>query len=172
MNNRLGKFAFGSRRKSNLAVVTTSVNRSPSTPPAANSSVTSLQPQQPPMNQPANGLGRPPSYSYGPNAGRPHTPQVPGQTQAAQHPHPGHPPPIDTRQQYPGTNPNMGAPQPPGYGGTYGQPQPPMQQPLGNYGPLRPVEVPGQAANKAQLIVGIDFVRGIPEVEIITVLSQ
>jgi hypothetical protein len=53
----------------------------------------------------------------------------------------------------------MGPPQPPGYGGAYTQQQAPVPQPLGQYGQLRPVaEAPGEARNKAQLIVGIDFV--------------
>jgi hypothetical protein len=107
------------------------------------------------MNPQPNGLGRPPSYS-GYNAGRPQSPMPPQNQQTVAH----HPPPIDTSQRYQGTNPTMGPPQPPGYGGAYNQPQAPVPQPLGPYGQLRPVaEAPAEARNKAQLIVGIDFVR-------------
>lgn len=98
-------------------------------------------------------LGRPPSYSYNNAAGRPTSPMPPVQQQMAHHP-----PPINTTGQY---APQQGVQQPPGYGGGgYGQPlpQPALQQlPYGQH--ARPAEVEGGGRSKAQLIVGIDFVR-------------
>jgi len=152
MSTRFQKFGFGSKRKSNIQTAIVATNGTPATTPPPNSSTTSLP--QSSMNPQPNGLGRPPSYSNY-NAGRPQSPMPPQNQQVAAH----HPPPIDTSQRYPGTNPTMGAPQPPGYGGAYGQQPAPVPQPLGQYGPMRPVaEAPGEARNKAQLIVGIDFV--------------
>jgi len=73
-----------------------------------------------------------------------------------------HPAPIDTRQGYVGGAPQLGPPQPPGYGGGYNPmaPQPGIQHMTGNqFGPGgRPAEVEGAGRSKAQLIVGIDFV--------------
>jgi hypothetical protein len=119
-----------------------------------------------------NQLGRPPSYTYAP----------PNQLAGGQPQHPGRnspmpPPPINT-----------GAGQPVGYPPPqmYGQPGPPQGPPQGPPGyppqgayapyptapppavPYRPaaaaaaVEVDGGAKNKAQLIVGIDFVSSSP----------
>lgn len=53
------------------------------------------------------------------------------------------------------------AQQPPGYGGAgYGQAMQPHPQQMGQYGQhMRPAEVEGGNRSKAQLIVGIDFVR-------------
>jgi hypothetical protein len=152
MSTRFQKFGFGSKRKSNVQTAIVATNGTPATTPPPNSSTTSLP--QSSMNPQPNGLGRPPSYS-GYNAGRPQSPMPPPNQQVAAH----HPPPIDTSQRYPGTNPTMGQPQPPGYGGAYGQQPAPGPQQLGQYGQMRPVaEAPGEARNKAQLIVGIDFV--------------
>ena len=102
-------------------------------------------------------LGRPPSYSYNTAAGRPTSPLPPlgGQQQHMAH----YPPPINTGQGHVGANPNLGPPQPPGYGGGgYGQPgaPQPLQYQQGIYN--RPAEVEGAGRSKAQLIVGIDFV--------------
>lgn len=110
------------------------------------------------MNQPGV-PGRPPSYSYNNVAGRPQSPMPPpGQNQMAHHP-----PPIDTSRGYGAPAQQLGPPQPPGYGGAYGQqpmaPQPGMQHMANQYGPARPAEVEGGGRSKAQLIVGIDFVR-------------
>ncbi|KAK5081577.1 hypothetical protein LTR05_007708 [Lithohypha guttulata] len=164
MSSRLKSFGFGSKRKSNVNLPTSSgsgtsvalPSQSPNgstsvanTPPPANSSQTSLTP----MNQP--GLGRPPSYQYSNVAGRPQSPMPPpsGQ-QVASH----HPPPIDTSRGFVGANPQM-AQQPPGYGGAgYGQVMQPHPQQMGQYGQhMRPAEVEGGHRSKAQLIVGIDF---------------
>ena len=152
MSTRFQKFGFGSKRKSNIQTAIVATNGTPATTPPPNSSTTSLP--QSSMNPQPNGLGRPPSYS-GYSAGRPQSPMPPAGQQVLAH----HPPPIDTSQRYQGTNPTMGPPQPPGYGGAYGQPQAPTPQPLGQYGQMRLAEAPGEARNKAQLIVGIDFVR-------------
>lgn len=107
------------------------------------------------MNQPG-APGRPPSYSYQTAQGRPQSPLPPPPNQMAHHP-----PPIDTRQGYMGGNPQLGPPQPPGYGGAYGQigPQPGIQHTTNQFPPGRPAEVEGGGRSKAQLIVGIDFVR-------------
>ena len=117
------------------------------TPQGSTSSTTSL-----PMNQNQGGLGRPPSYTYNPNAPRAASPLPPGQQMAH------HPPPINTGG-YPQGHPALtGAGQPPGYGGGYGQVAP--QPTLGQYGGRgQAVEVEGAGRSKAQLIVGIDFVR-------------
>ena len=130
------------------------------TPPPQNSSQTSLPPS---MN--SQQLGRPPSYSYNNGAGRPQSPMPPGQPQQQQQ-MAHHPAPIDTRQSYVGgQNPQqMGPPQPPGYGGAYGQlqgQQQPGAMPFMNAQHVagRPAEVEGAGRSKAQLIVGIDFVR-------------
>ncbi|KAI4247362.1 MAG: hypothetical protein L6R42_009647 [Xanthoria sp. 1 TBL-2021] len=179
MNSRFKQFgaSFGSKRnpnrnRDNGSTTTTNTSGAstltlaPPTngipPTAANntSSTTSL-----PMNQPQNsGLGRPPSYTYNPNAPRTQSPMPPPQQQQ-QMAH--HPPPIHTGA-YPQGHPALnGAAQPPGYGGGGGggYPQPngmhaggAPQPTLGQYqtrGP--PVEVEGAGRSKAQLIVGIDF---------------
>ncbi len=127
------------------------------TPPGSTSSTTSL-----PMNQGQNGLGRPPSYTYNPNAPRATSPMPPQQQQMAHHA----PPPINTGA-YPQGHPALGgaAQQPPGYGGGYGQSQGmgAPQPTLGQYGGRgQAVEVEGAGRSKAQLIVGIDFVRISP----------
>ena len=128
------------------------VNGAPLTPPGSTSSTTSL-----PMNPgQQTGLGRPPSYTYNPNAPRAGSPLPPPQQQQ----HMAHaPPPINTGA-YPQGHPALGggAPQPPGYGGGYGQVNAP-QPTLGQYGGRgAAVEVEGAGRSKAQLIVGIDFV--------------
>ncbi|KAI4129947.1 MAG: hypothetical protein LQ347_003563 [Umbilicaria vellea] len=133
------------------------LNGSLHTPTGSNASTTSL-----PMNQsPAqNGLGRPPSYTYNPNAPRAQSPMPPPGPQQVAH----HPPPINTNSYSHGHPAAGGAPQlPPVYGGGY-QPPNPMgggggQGPgIGQYGSRgAPVEVEGAGKSKAQLIVGIDF---------------
>ena len=74
-----------------------------------------------------------------------------------------HPPPINTGAYSQGHPALGGTSQPPGYGGGYGQGQSmgAPQPTLGQYGGGRgqAVEVEGAVRSKAQLIVGIDFVR-------------
>ena len=116
------------------------------TPPGSTSSTTSL-----PMNAGQQGLGRPPSYTYNPNAPRAASPLPPQQSMTHA------PPPINTGG-YPQGHPALGG-QPPGYGGGYGGG---MQPTLGNYGGRsNAVEVEGAGRSKAQLIVGIDFVSAV-----------
>jgi hypothetical protein len=152
VSNRLKTFGFSKRKNSVNNQTTnhltpTSTNGIASTPPQ-NSSQTSL-----PMNQQPNPAGRPPSYSYNNAAGRPTSPMPPGQTQLAHHP-----PPIDTTQRFPASSPAMGPPQPPGYGGYAAHPQQVgAPHTVNQY--TRPAEVDGGGRSKAQLIVGIDFVR-------------
>ena len=169
MNSRFKGFGgFGSKRTSNTKSGPTTIQQQPSTttlnpppptngvalhtPPGSTSSTTSL-----PMNQNQNGLGRPPSYTYNPNAPRATSPMPPQQQQLAHHA----PPPINTGA-YPHGHPALsGAAQPPGYGGGYGQSQGmgAPQPTLGQYGGRgAAVEVEGAGRSKAQLIVGIDFV--------------
>ena len=166
MNSRFKNFGgFGSKRtppSRNVSVPqqpsTTTLAPSASTnglsnhtPPGSTSSTTSL-----PMNPPQNGLGRPPSYTYNPNAPRAQSP-MPPQQQVTHHP-----PPINTGA-YPQGHPALGGTsQPPGYGGGYvqGQGMSAPQPTLGQYGGRgQAVEVEGAGRSKAQLIVGIDFVR-------------
>ena len=173
MSSRFKNLGFGSKRKSNANIQTVnnlnsaavaSPNGSTSTagtPPPPNASQTSLPPMNP--NQPA-APGRPPSYSYN-SQGRPQSPMPPPQNPMAHHPAP-----IDTRAgAYVGGAPQLGPPQPPGYGGAYGHqpqlgPQPGIQHMAQQYPPgSRPAaEVEGAGRSKAQLIVGIDFVRRYP----------
>ena len=100
-------------------------------------------------------------------------PPVQPQQQQQQMAH--HPAPIDTRQSYMGgQNPQqMGPPQPPGYGGAYGQVQQQqgMQYMNAQHVAGRPAEVEGAGRSKAQLIVGIDFVRQPPTKILQTVLT-
>ena len=134
-----------------LAHTSPSTNGAVHTPQGSVSSTTSL-----PMNQNQNqsGLGRPPSYTYNPNAPRAASPLPPGQQMAH------HPPPLNTGAYPQGQHPALagGGGQPPGYGGYGGQVAP--QPTLGPYGRQgQAVEVEGAGRSKAQLIVGIDFVR-------------
>ena len=169
MTSRFKQFGdrFGSKRVNRTpnGQTTPTTNLQPAangvlhTPTGSTSSTTSL-----PMNQQQpNGLGRPPSYTYNPNAPRSQSPLPPAQQTLAHHP-----PPINTGG-YPTGHPALagGNVQPPGYGGGYAQggiqhgnaPQPT----LGGYTARggAPVEVEGAGRSKAQLIVGIDFVRRI-----------
>lgn len=171
MTSRFKQFgaSFGSKRQTNRNGNTSSQTQAPSTtnlqpapaagvvhtPTGSTSSTTSL-----PMNNQPNGLGRPPSYTYNPNAPRAQSPLPPPQQQQVAH----HPPPINTGG-YPQGHPALAGQgvQPPGYGGSYAQngihggvPQPTLA-PYGR-GPAA-VEVEGAGRSKAQLIVGIDFVR-------------
>jgi hypothetical protein len=168
MNSRLKGLGFGSKgskRKSSSPNIVTTPSNQPSlspattngtvhTPTGSTSSTTSL-----PMNN-QNGLGRPPSYTYNPNAPRAASPMPPGAQQAVSH----HPPPINTGA-YPQGHPALGgAAQPPQYAGAYAAGGAsvhggPAQPSLGQYGGRGAVEVEGAGRSKAQLIVGIDFVR-------------
>ena len=104
------------------------------------------------MNQGQNGLGRPPSYTYNPNAPRAASPLPPQQQHMAHAP-----PPINTGS-YSQGHPALGG-QPPGYGGGGGGYGQGPQSTLGQYGGRgQAVEVEGAGRSKAQLIVGIDFV--------------
>ena len=171
MNARFKQFgaSLGSKRNSNRQQPhTTSSQNSvlpasttgdaPTTPPLTTASPTRL-----PMNQgQQNGLGRPPSYTYNPHAPRSSSPLPPAGQQL-----PHHPPPINTGS-YPQGHPALnGAAQPPGYAGGYAQPNGmhgagAPQSTMGHYpGRGAPVEVEGAGRSKAQLIVGIDFVRTI-----------
>ena len=165
MNSRFKQFgaSLGSKRNPNRqahpssqnSVQPASTNGAVQTPPLSTSSTTSL-----PMNQHQNGLGRPPSYTFNPNAPRSSSPLPPATQQL-----PHHPPPINTGS-YPQGHPALnGAAQPPGYAGGYAQPNGGMhgagapQSTMGHYpGRGAPVEVEGAGRSKAQLIVGIDFV--------------
>ena len=162
MNARLRGLALGKSKRKSSGNISTQPGASPPlngvvhTPTGSNASTASL-----PMNQsPAqNGLGRPPSYTYNPNAPRTNSPMPPGQQIAAHHP-----PPINTNP-YQGHQTAGGAPQlPPVYGGGYQQPNGmggggAPGPGIGQYGSRgAPVEVEGAGKSKAQLIVGIDFV--------------
>lgn len=165
MNSRIKQFgaSFGSKRNSNRNVsnsqnssslIPAATNGASHTPTASTSSTTSL-----PMNQPQNGLGRPPSYTYNLQL-RSTSPMPPATQQTMSH----IPPPINTGA-YPSGHPALGgAAQPPSYGGAYVQPNGTHNAPqptLGQYGASRgqqAVEVEGAGRSKAQLIVGIDFV--------------
>ena len=127
----------------------------PATAPAVanegSSSTTSL-----PMNHTPNGLGRPPSYTFnpnGPNGPRATSPMPPGGQQSAPH----HPPPIQTGSYNQGHPALSNTAQPPQYAGGY---QPAHGGAPAQYGGRGNVaEVEGAGRSKAQLIVGIDFVR-------------
>ena len=139
---------------------------------ASSSSQQSLQT----MNHPGAGP-RPPSYTANYNPGGPPPPLGRMSPQTAQGPTRtppsqmvGGPPPINTGAPVQGYPPQMqmpGAPPPhqggpPGYAGATGYPPPAPPQNPGNamqqFG--RPAaEVEGNSRSKAQLIVGIDFVR-------------
>jgi len=175
MNSRFKNLGFKSKRKpsSNNVAIQQSLappqqpNGIAHTPPLGNNSSTASLPMNQNPNQ--NQLGRPPSYTYNPHAPRPTSPMPPG---ASHQQHPHQPPPINTGAYppagHPAGHPAMGgAPQPPGYGGVYGAPNgmpggggvggPPGMGMYGNRGSA--VEVEGAGRSKAQLIVGIDFVR-------------
>lgn len=167
MNARLRSLALGKSKRKSSGNITPQPTSSPPlngvihTPTGSNTSTTSL-----PMNQsPAqNGLGRPPSYTYNPNAPRATSPMPPGQQQAVHHP-----PPINTNPYSLGHPAAGGAPQlPPVYGAGYQQPNGmggggAPGPGIGQYGSrAAPVEVEGAGKSKAQLIVGIDFVSVSP----------
>lgn len=147
--------------------------------PAPSIASSSSQQSLPTMNHPGAGP-RPPSYTANypqgpaPPVGQRMSPaQGPTRTPPSQMV--GGPPPINTGAPVSGYPPQMqmqpGAPQPgiqggpPGYAGATGYPPPaPLQNPaaaMQQFG--RPAaEVEGNSRSKAQLIVGIDFVRGTP----------
>lgn len=163
MSNRLKNLGFGIKRKSSVNHLSPTTTNGATPPPPQNSSQTSLS-----MNPQPNPAGRPPSYSYN-VAGRPTSPLPPGQTQVAHHP-----PPIDTTQRFPAASPPMAPPQPPGYGGYAQHPQAVgAPHSLNQY--TRPAEVDGGGRSKAQLIVGIDFVRNLSfsiDVRLLTIFSS
>jgi hypothetical protein len=123
------------------------------------------------MNPQQNPLGRPPSYTYAPpgglapgqqQQGRPHSPLPPINT-AGGAPH-GYPPQQMYQQQQPQGPPGYPPPQQQTgqYGGGYGAPPAAAPAPQGPQSYARPggaVEVEAAGRSKAQLIVGIDFVR-------------
>jgi hypothetical protein len=176
MNSRLKGLGFGSKRKSS-ANIPTSIAQNPSasapqlpgrpTTASAASSTTSL-----PMNHPGPG-GRPPSYTnqYSPApAGRTQSPMAGGTPRTPPSQVMGGPPPINTAASgYPPGHPQGGmAPPPAGGPPQYGPPQyGAPQPPAGNQSVAaaqyanrnNAVEVEGAGRSKAQLIVGIDFVR-------------
>lgn len=166
MNTRFKGFGgFGSKRTSSRNGVThqpstTSLAPSASASTTNGNGVVSHTPTSSTTSLPMNNQGRPPSYTYNPNAPRAGSPLPPPQQQMAHHP-----PPINTGA-YPQGHPALGGatqpPPPPGYGGGYGQSQQMAapQPTLGQYGAGRgqAVEVEGAGRSKAQLIVGIDFV--------------
>ncbi|KAL8642459.1 MAG: hypothetical protein Q9228_000847 [Teloschistes exilis] len=171
MNSRFKQFgaSFGSKRNPNRHRDNSSTTSTGSSltlaPPAHNivppSSNTTASTTSLPMNHAQNGLGRPPSYTYNPNAPRAQSPMPPPPPhQQMAH----HPPPIQTGA-YPQGHPALGgggAAQPPVYGGGYTQANGmhggAPQSTLGQYQARgAPVEVEGAGRSKAQLIVGIDF---------------
>ncbi|KAL9590385.1 MAG: hypothetical protein Q9203_000811 [Teloschistes exilis] len=171
MNSRFKQFgaSFGSKRNPNRHRDNSSTTSTGSSltlaPPAHNivppSSNTTASTTSLPMNHAQNGLGRPPSYTYNPNAPRVQSPMPPPPPhQQMAH----HPPPIQTGA-YPQGHPALGgggAAQPPVYGGGYTQANGmhggAPQSTLGQYQARgAPVEVEGAGRSKAQLIVGIDF---------------
>jgi hypothetical protein len=183
MNSRLKGLGFGSKRKSsanNVPTVIAAQNPSASSPQlagrpdtattTASSSTTSL-----PMNHPGSG-GRPPSYTnnYAPapaGVGRTTSPMATGNPRTPPTQMMGGPPPINTAASgYPPGHPGaggMGAPPvaggPPQYGPPqYGAPGAPAGGSIAaaQYANRNnAVEVEGAGRSKAQLIVGIDFVR-------------
>ena len=163
MNSRFRNLGFGSKRKSSSPNIVTVANSQTSqspltngavhTPTGSTSSTTSL-----PMNhgQQQTGLGRPPSYTYNNSAPRAQSPLPPGGQTATSH----HPqlPPIATGNYPPGHPALSNSSNLPQYGGPYGQPNNVVHGGPRYGGRTDPVEVPGDARSKAQLIVGIDFV--------------
>jgi hypothetical protein len=126
---------------------------------------------------PQNNLGRPPSYTFAPQSGlapaqqqqqhgRPTSPLPPINTGAPGYPqHPQH---QQHQQQPVGYPPQSGPPgyppqHPPApYGAAYGAAPPPVPAqhgPPAVYNRPGMAEVAGEGRSKAQLIVGIDFVR-------------
>jgi hypothetical protein len=142
--------------------------------PAPSIASSSSQQSLPTMNHPGAGP-RPPSYTanypqgQAPPVGQRMSPaQGPTRTPPSQMV--GGPPPINTGAPVAGYPPQMmqpGAPPPgiqggpPGYAGATGYPPPaPLQNPAAMQQFGRPAaEVEGNSRSKAQLIVGIDFVR-------------
>jgi hypothetical protein len=182
MNSRFKGLGFGSKRKSSANVPTIAQNPTSSAPQlpqltgrplasTASSSTTSL-----PMNHPGAG-GRPPSYTnnYAPApaaVGRTTSPMASGTPRTPPTQMMGGPPPINTAASgYPPGHANaggMGAPPPAGGPPQYGPPQygtpgaPPggASMAAAQYqNRNNAVEVEGAGRSKAQLIVGIDFVK-------------
>ena len=165
MNSRFRNLGFGTKRKSSSPNIThtssqgstTSITPTTSNGPLAqtpnpadgSSSTTSL-----PMNHAPNGLGRPPSYTYNPNAPRATSPMPPGGQQVM----PQYLPPLNTGSYSSSGHPAMNnVSQPPQYAGAYNSGPPPSS--MAGYPGRGAVEVEGAGRSKAQLIVGIDFVR-------------
>lgn len=121
-----------------------------------------------------NNLGRPPSYTYAQGAGSlgapPHqhgrstSPMPPPPIHTGAPPGQGYPPPQQMYgQQHGGGPPGYPPPAAPAQYGGGGYGAPPPQGPQSYNRPSNaPVEVEGGAGrSKAQLIVGIDFVRAV-----------
>ena len=174
MTSRFKNLVGSSRRKSsNTNPAAPTLQPSPPAPSpqngssslstAAPSNATSSTTSLPQGAQPATAmnnqqpLGRPPSYTYAnpqmgqpPHGARPHSPMPPPINTATQ---PAGYPPQQIYGNAPAAPPNY-PPNPAGYGG-YGQPAPAPAA----YNRPGAAEVDGTGRGKAQLIVGIDFVR-------------
>lgn len=191
LNNRLKGFGFG-KRKSTASIQSPDLPQTRTPPPPGAPQLPPLFPSRPgpapsiastssqqslPMNHPGPGA-RPPSYSANYPPGPPPgavgrtSPLNQGQTRTPPSQMVGGPPPINTGGPPAGYPPPvMGGPPPiqggpPGYAGAPGYPPPPPQQQQGPgaapYGRQSAAEVEGNSRSKAQLIVGIDFVRPRP----------
>lgn len=191
LNNRLKGFGFG-KRKSTASIQSPDLPQTRTPPPPGAPQLPPLFPSRPgpapsitstssqqslPMNHPGPGA-RPPSYTANYPPGPPPgavgrtSPLNQGQTRTPPSQMVGGPPPINTGGPPAGYPPPvMGGPPPiqggpPGYAGAPGYPPPPPQQQQGPgaapYGRQSAAEVEGNSRSKAQLIVGIDFVRPRP----------
>lgn len=191
LNNRLKGFGFG-KRKSTASIQSPDLPQTRTPPPPGAPQLPPLFPSRPgpapsiastssqqslPMNHPGPGA-RPPSYSANYPPGPPPgavgrtSPLNQGQTRTPPSQMVGGPPPINTGGPPAGYPPPvMGGPPPiqggpPGYAGAPGYPPPPPQQQQGPgaapFGRQSAAEVEGNSRSKAQLIVGIDFVRPRP----------
>ena len=153
VSNRLKTLGFLSKRKSTLNFQANDDGRTPantttndisSSPLRHNSSTTSL-----PRNSQHNPTGAPSSYSSN-AAARTTSPATTPHTQLAHQPSS-----TDTAQRQATANRKMPAIQSSGHG-MYASPPATVGPP---HGYTRPAEVDGGGRSKAQLIVGIDFVR-------------
>lgn len=196
LNNRLKGFGFG-KRKSTASIQSPDLPQTRTPPPPGAPQLPPLFPSRPgpapsiastssqqslPMNHPGPGA-RPPSYSANYPPGPPPgavgrtSPLNQGQTRTPPSQMVGGPPPINTGGPPAGYPPPvMGGPPPiqggpPGYAGAPGYPPPPPQQQQGPgaapYGRQSAAEVEGNSRSKAQLIVGIDFVRPRPPLSLL-----
>jgi hypothetical protein len=185
MNSRFKGLGFGSKRKSSANVPTSIAQNPTSSAPQLGhplSSTASSSSSSLPMNHQGAG-GRPPSYTnnYAPApaaVGRTQSPMATGNPRTPPTQMMGGPPPINTAAAggYPPGHPaagGMGPPPPAGGPPGYGPPQygaPPAPPGGASVAAAQyanrnnAVEVEGAGRSKAQLIVGIDFVR-IPAVD-------